>query len=152
MARRLAFLVEEYLLLRYNHFGGLKQKTTVDALLVLQEKIYQAWKEKKILWLIMFDVKGAFSGVASDTLIDRPQKRRIPEQMVSWIKSFCENRKATVTVNGGKSKITALDQEGLPQSLPLSPIVYLFFNSDLVQGVINTSKGSTALLMISQHG
>lgn len=95
MARRLAFLVEEYLLLPYNQFGGLKQKTTVDALLVLQEKIYQAWKEKKILWLIMFDVKGAFSGVASDTLIDRLQKRRIPEQMVSWIKSSCENRKAS---------------------------------------------------------
>ncbi len=42
IAQGLAFLAEEYSLLPYNHFGGLKQKTTMDALLVLQEKIYQA--------------------------------------------------------------------------------------------------------------
>ncbi len=56
MAQRLAFLAEEYSFLLYNHFGRLKDKTTIDALLVLQEKIYQAWKDGKVLSLIIFGV------------------------------------------------------------------------------------------------
>ena len=74
IAQKIVFWAEEYLLLPYNYFGGLKQKTTIDALLVLQEKIYQAWKDKKVLSLITFDVKEAFNGVAVKVLIDCLQK------------------------------------------------------------------------------
>lgn len=63
MAQRLAFIADKYLVFLYNYFRGLKQKTTFDVLLILQKKIYQAWKEKKVLLLITFDIKGAFSGV-----------------------------------------------------------------------------------------
>lgn len=42
VAERISYLVEEHGLLPSNHFGGLKQRSTVDALVVLQEKIYQA--------------------------------------------------------------------------------------------------------------
>lgn len=146
IAQRLAFLTDKHYLLPYNHFGGLKQKTTIDALLVLQEKIYQAWKEKKVLSLITFDIKGAFSGVAIDVLIQQLRKRRIPDQIVGWIKNFCENQKATVTVNGKTSIIIFLAHTGFPQGSPLSPILYLFFNSNLVTGVINKNKGSLAFI------
>lgn len=76
MAQRLAFIADKYLVFLYNYFRGLKQKTIFDALLVLQKKIYQAWKEKKVLLLITFDIKGAFSGVAIDILIQRLQRRQ----------------------------------------------------------------------------
>lgn len=82
IAQRLAYLSDTYSLLPYNHFGGLKQKSTVDALLVIREKISQAWKDKKVMFLITFDVKGAFSGVAADILNNRLRKWRIPEPMV----------------------------------------------------------------------
>ena len=85
MAQWLAFLVEKYSLLSYNHFRGLKQKTTVDALLLLQEKIYQAWKDKKVLSHITFDVKEVFSGIAVKVLIHCYRKCRVPEKMVFWI-------------------------------------------------------------------
>lgn len=146
MAQRLAYLSDTHSLLPYNHFGGLKQKSTIDALLVIQKKIYQAWRDKKVMSLITFDIKGAFSGVAVDVLTDRLRKRRIPEQMVQWIQNFCANRTATVTVNEEVSCKTGLDQAGLPQGSPLSPILYLFFNADLVQGVINKNKGSIAFI------
>ena len=82
IAQRLAYLSDTYSLLLYNHFGGLKQKSTIDALLVIQEKIYQAWRDKKVMPIITFDVKGPFSGVAVDILINRLCKWRIPEKMV----------------------------------------------------------------------
>lgn len=40
IAPRLTFLADKYSLLSYNYFRGLKQKTTIDTLLILQEKIY----------------------------------------------------------------------------------------------------------------
>ncbi len=55
MAQRLAYLSDIHSLLPYNHFGGLKQKSTIDALLVIQEKVYQAWRDKKVMSLITFD-------------------------------------------------------------------------------------------------
>lgn len=76
IAQRLAFIANKYSVLPYNHFRGLKQKSTVDTLLVFQKKIYQAWKEKKFLLLITFDIKGAFSGIAIDVLIQQLPRRQ----------------------------------------------------------------------------
>lgn len=48
---------------------------------------------------------------------------------------------------GGETyTIISLAQAGLPQGSPLSPILYLFFNSDLITGVINLKKGSLAFI------
>ena len=68
MAQKLAYLSNTYSLLPYNNFGGQKQKSIIDALLVIQEKIYQAWRDKKVMSLIIFDVKEAFSRVTVDVL------------------------------------------------------------------------------------
>ena len=70
IATRIGYLTEKHSLLPGNHFGGLKGKFTIDALLTLEEKVYQAWRDKKVLSLLTFDVKGAFNGVAADVLIN----------------------------------------------------------------------------------
>lgn len=59
--------------------------------LMLQEKIYQALRNRKILSLITLKAKRAFSEVAVKVLIDRLEKRRIPERIVFWIENFCPN-------------------------------------------------------------
>lgn len=82
ITQRLACIVEEYLLWSYNHFKNLKQKTTVDIFLILQEKIYQAWKDRKVLSLI---VKRVINGINIDILLDRLRKRQILELMVIWL-------------------------------------------------------------------
>lgn len=69
VAQKIAHLCDSYSLLPGNHFGGSKCKSTLDALVVLQEKIYQAWRDKKVLSLITFDVQGAFNGVAKEVLL-----------------------------------------------------------------------------------
>ena len=146
VAQKLAHLCDAHNLLPGNHFGGLKCKRTIDALFVLQKKIYQAWKDKKVLSLITFDVQGAFNEVAKDVLLQRLRKRRIAEVFISWIGNFCSQRQATISVNGESTNLTALEHAGLPQGSPLSPILFLFFNADLVQGPINKNKGSIAFI------
>ena len=68
MATQIGYLAEEYLLLSGNYFNSLKRKSIIDVLVTLQEKIYQAWRDKKFSSLITFDVKKAFNDNSSEVL------------------------------------------------------------------------------------
>jgi ribonuclease HI len=146
IAQRISYLAETHDLLPHNHFGGRKRRSTVQALTILQERIWDAWREQKVLSLVSFDVKGAFNGVNTEVLLHRLRKRQIPEQLIQWINSFCKDRKAVITINSQDAPLKDLGMAGLPQGSPLSPILFLFFNADLVQSVINKHQGSVAFI------
>ena len=133
-------------LLPANHFGARKRRSTEQALLILQEQIYKAWRARKVLTLTSFDVKGAYNGVFKDRLLQRLRARGIPESLVKWIGAFCSGRTATIMVNGFTSQRQDLPQAGLPQGSPLSPILFLFFNADLIQHKIDANGGSVAFV------
>ncbi|EAQ85226.1 hypothetical protein CHGG_09240 [Chaetomium globosum CBS 148.51] len=123
IAERLSHAVETCGLLPANHFGARKRRSTEQALLLLQEHIYKAWRARKVLSLISFDVKGAYNGVFKDRLLQRLKARGIPEPLVKWIDAFCSKRTATIAVNGFTSGRQELPQAGLPQGSPLSPVL-----------------------------
>jgi hypothetical protein len=125
--------METYGLLPANHFGARKQRSAEQALLLLQERIYTAWRGRKVVSLVSFNVKGAYNGVYKDRLLQRLTARGIPLQVVNWVNAFYSGRTATIVVNGQPSEVSGLEQAGLPQGSPLSPILFLFLNADLVQ-------------------
>uniref|UniRef100_A0A093UTM5 RNA-directed DNA polymerase from mobile element jockey n=1 Tax=Talaromyces marneffei PM1 TaxID=1077442 RepID=A0A093UTM5_TALMA len=142
IAERILYAVEEFGLLPINHFGARKRRSAEQALLLLQEEIYKAWRNRKVLSLVSFDVQGAYNGVFKERLLQRLKARGIPDQIVRWIDAFCLRRTANILVNGSTSKQRELPQAGLPQGSPLSPILFLFFNADLVQHRISASGGA----------
>ncbi|KAM3550091.1 hypothetical protein ARSEF4850_008517, partial [Beauveria asiatica] len=142
VAERLSFVVETYGLLPANHFGARKQRSAEQALILLQEQILYAWRAKRVLSLISFDVKGAYNGVCKGRLVQRMKARGIPEAWTRWVEAFCSSRTATIQVNGQTSDTQELPQAGLPQGSPLSPILFLFYNADLVQRRITWNGGS----------
>ncbi|OAQ58570.1 reverse transcriptase [Purpureocillium lilacinum] len=129
VAERVSYAVETHGLLPANHFGARKRRSAEQALILLQENIYRAWRMGKVLSLVGFDVKGAYNGVFKERLLQRLAARGLPGKLVRWVDVFCSERTA-----------------GLPQGSPLSPILFLFFNADLVQASISTTEGAIAFV------
>ncbi|KAJ5730151.1 uncharacterized protein N7483_004659 [Penicillium malachiteum] len=146
IAERISHAVETHGLLPTSHFGARKQRSAEQALVLLQEQIYTAWRGRRILSLISFDVKGAYNGVCKERLLQRMEARGIPEVLLRWIEAFCSDRTANIQINGQSSEAQSLPQAGLPQGSPLSPILFLFFNADLVQRQIDSQGGAVAFV------
>ncbi|KAJ5737265.1 uncharacterized protein N7483_002390 [Penicillium malachiteum] len=146
VAERISHAVETHGLLPTSHFGARKQRSAEQALVFLQEQIYAAWRGRRVLSLISFDVKGAYNGVCKERLIQRMQARGIPEVLLRWVEAFCSERTANIQINGQLSEAQSLPQAGLPQGSPLSPILFLFFNADLVQRQIDSQGGAVAFV------
>jgi hypothetical protein len=120
---RLSYMVERNSQLPDNHFGARPRRPAEQALNVLVERIYQAWRGGKILSLVSFDVKGTYNGVHTNVLIRRLAEKKVPDQLVNWIGNFCSDRYAQVTVGENESDNSRIDYAGIPQGSSLSPLL-----------------------------
>lgn len=146
MARRLSFWAETYKLLPETQFGGRPGRYTEQALLVLANAVDRAWSQSKVVTLVAFDLKGAFNGVNKTSLDTRLQAKGIPTTARVWIRSFMEERHASINFDDYQTDITLLENAGLAQGSPLSPILFGFFNSDLVDQPVDNSGGASAFI------
>lgn len=146
VAGRISNMVDQFGLLPANHFGARRRRSCEQALNVLVEKIHTAWQKQMVLSLVSFDVKGAYNGVAREVLLRRLRERRIPEILVRWIDAFCRERRATIVVNSYCSTVREIADAGLPQGSPLSPILFLFMNANLVEVPITDRGGAVAFV------
>ena len=120
----ISYLTETHELLPPHHFGGRPGRSAEDAMMILSESIYQAWKEKKTYTAIFMDVAGAFNNVHHERLIHNLQKRRIPHAISLWVASFLQGRSTQLQFNGAKSE-HIFTPAGVPQGSPLSPLLYV---------------------------
>jgi hypothetical protein len=142
VANRLSFMAEKHNLLPSNHFGARKRRSCEQAINVLVHRIYEAWRHGKVVSLVTFDVQGAFNGVNTTVLEERLEQRGIPETLSKWVRDFCKERTATVTLDTFESEMQPIAQAGIPQGSPLSPILYIFYNANLVEQPIDKTKGA----------
>jgi ribonuclease HI len=77
------------------------------------------------------DVAGAFNNVHHERLIHNMKKRRIPTFILEWTHSFLNNRTTQLKFNGVTSESIPTNA-GVPQGSPMSPILYMYYNGDLL--------------------
>ncbi len=146
IASRMSYLVETHDFLPTNHFEACKRRLCDQAVNVVIEKIYDAWKEGNVLTLITFDVQGAYNGVKADLLAERLRQIKTPEKSVKWVESFCTDTKACLAFGKYCSETLSLVEAGLPQRSPLSPFSYIFYNANLIEIPITKTEGGLGFI------
>lgn len=143
LAKRISALTELYGSLPKTHFGGRRGTSTEYAVYYLVEKTYQGWHQGKDTSALMLDVTGAFDNVSHERLLYNLRKRRIDPKIIDWISSFISNRSTVIKTNECVSENIDIST-GIPQRSPLSPILYLFYNADLIEICCTTNEIVTA--------
>ncbi|PPJ61058.1 hypothetical protein CBER1_07391 [Cercospora berteroae] len=148
LARRLSYIAETYDLLPRAHIGGRRQKSTEHALHNIIDKVHHAWNtgQVQVASLLLLDVSGAFDNVSHERLLHDLRARRVDERLVRWIASFLSNRSTNIVVDGFQSRPYTVST-GIPQGSPLSPILYIYYNSSLIQpsNTDTDPEGTTAV-------
>jgi hypothetical protein len=143
---RLSYLAETYRLLPENHFGGRPNRSAEQALNLMVKKIHEAWRAYRVMSLVSFDMQDAFNGVHLSVLADWLRERRVPGDLVAWIESLCNGREASAVVGDYESPVSEVEHAGITQASPLSPILYVFYNANLLQGRIRKSEDSVGFI------
>jgi hypothetical protein len=100
LATRLSYLAETGDLLQETQIGGRKQKSALDACLLLQAKVQKAWEKKHTAALLFVDVKGAFDHVSANQLLAMCKKLKLPLALIWWISFFLSQRAIQLRFNG----------------------------------------------------
>lgn len=132
IARRISYAMETEGLLPKSHLGGRRGISTDHAIHIIIDRIKLAWgKGKPVVSLLMLDVSGAYDNVSHQRLLHNLRKRRLG-QLVPWVKAFLSNRSTRIRMPEGMSDRFPTPT-GIPQGSPISPILYLIYNADLVE-------------------
>ena len=142
----LSYYTETHNLLPDTQFSRRPGRTTEQALLVLANTINQAWLKNKVVTLVAFDLKGAFNSINKLTLNLCLRESSIPKITKKWIQSFIEERMASIKFDNFKTKAAPLKNAGLTQGSPLLPILFTFFNSDLIDQPVDTKGGASVYI------
>ncbi|KAI2736019.1 hypothetical protein DTO013E5_9174 [Penicillium roqueforti] len=140
VAGRIIYAVETERLLPRTHLGGQEDISTDHAIHIIINRIKIAWRKgKPVVSLLMLDVSGTYDNVSYDCLLHNPKKRRLGH-FVTWVRAFLTNRSTRIRMPEGTSdQVPTLT--GILQGSPISPMLYLFYNADLIE---NCGSGVTS--------
>ena len=143
-ATRLSKVAEEARLLPEIQMGFRKGRSTESALFLLTSQVEKVWKEGMVASLLSLDISGAYDRVLPKILQQILERKGIPLWLSSWILSFCTSCSTTLVFDDSESSAIPIHC-GVPQGSPLSPILFLFYISELHETVHSPSTGVSAL-------
>ena len=131
LAKRIAYLAKIYHLLSVTHIGDRRLRLCEYGIYYLLKRIYQVWNSDKVVTLLLLNVLEVYDKVSHFRLLHNLRKRLIDSNIIKWIESFLFNRITVLKISEHTTLRTSI-ATGIPQGSPLSPILYLFYNSDLI--------------------
>ena len=126
--------LEKFNCLYKYQFGFRKSHSTNHALIEITEKIRKALDSRKFACGIFVDLQKAFDTVNHEILLKKLEHYGIRGTSNSWFRSYLDNRKQLVSLNGDESK-TQVMKHGVPQGSVLGPLLFIIYINDLHNAV-----------------
>ena len=150
LGKLLERIIKQRLMLELNnrnilpqHQAGFRPKKSTMYNLVRIERYIKSQvrnpKHKRHVAAIFFDIKADFDSVWHEGLIYKFNDLRLPNYMVKYLIAFLENRTAAVELDNTLSRLFTLSS-GTPQGSPLSPLLYIIYTSDSMNGIPTHTK------------
>ena len=133
-ANRLAYLANTTDLLHPSQIGGRKQRSAIDAGLLLLDHVQKELTKsnKRVVSTLFLDIKGAFDHVSKPRLLAIIKDLGFPPNFYNWVDSFLTNRFIQLAFNTEIQQKTPINI-GIPQGSPISPILFLIYVRGIVQ-------------------
>jgi len=132
VADRMSYILEVHNLLPDTHFGGRPGHSTEDSLHLLENTVRHTWRQKKVMSALFLDIEGAFPNAVTDRLIHNMKRHRLPPEIISFTDKMLRGRKTRLRFDDYTSEWFDI-ANGIGQGDPLSMILYIIYDSDLVR-------------------
>ena len=129
MHKKLYNFLGEHNILFNNQFGFRKNNSTSLALKIT-EKINESIDNKKYVCGIFIDLRKAFDTVNHSILLTKMEHYGVRGIALEWFKSYLNNRKQYVYINGETSQLNDISCD-VPQGSVLGPLPFLIYINDL---------------------
>ena len=135
ISTRIRECAEANRLLPEEQMGARKERSVETALESITDAVYTVWSMggANVTSLLSLDVAGAFDNVSHERLLHNLKVKGILTRIVQWTASFLRDRVTSITLRRRTSPMKPA-RTGIPQGLPVSPILFLFFNAPLIEG------------------
>ena len=149
MTSRLSDLAERHTLLSSTQMSRRKEWLMKTALQLITEQVHTIWKQEthKVVTILCLDQEEAFDNVRIERLIHNLKAKAISRYLINWVQSFMTDRKTTIQLSEYESSSFSINTE-ISQGSLISLILFLFFNSELINACTQLRKGISSVRFI----
>ena len=121
-------------LLSWNQMGARRNRSALSAVGLVTACVETAWRARpgSVVSMLSLDIAGAYDHVSHERLLAILKKKGFPEWFIGVITSFLQGRRTRIAYTGYESDWIE-NKAGIPQGSPLSPILFLFYISGLLE-------------------
>lgn len=131
IANRLTGFATETGCLPANQFGT-PGKSTTSALQFLLNQVYTGWSVGQMVSLLSLDITGAYPRVNRNRLLEAMARKKVPAWIIRFVYSWLCGTHTDLHLPGRAPEVFSISL-GIPQGSSLSPILFVFFASGLLE-------------------
>ena len=126
--------------------GARTGRDTLTALELLVEQTHTVWNSgpQWVVSLLSLDMAGAFDNASHPRLLHILHSKGLPATVISWVQSFLTVRQSTITIRKSTSDPFPI-RNGIPQGSPVNPILFLFYNNELISKCTDSGLKASAI-------